>query len=114
MVERAASESALDASRYDARALLVRRELVQRGTCKLAAVIRAGVDSGAFRPRCASWALRRLPFAIVAGACVDWVFGLATGPSLRASVAVEAALDVLRPRWRRNRVLARGESVIER
>ena len=97
VVERAAAEPALDTSRRDARALLARRELVQRGTCVLSAVIQRGVASDAFRPGCASWAIRRLPFAIVAGACVHWVFGLATKPSLRASVAVAAALEVLRP-----------------
>ena len=100
VVEQAASEPALDTSRHDARALLARRELVQRGTCVLSAVIQRGVESGVFRPGCASWAMRRLPFAIVAGACVYWVIGLATAPSLRATVAVEATLDVSRPRWR--------------
>jgi hypothetical protein len=39
-----------------------------------------------------------LPYAIVAGACVQWVFGLATGPSLRATLAIELVLEVLRPR----------------
>ena len=112
VVEWAASEPALDSSRHEARALLARRELVQRGTCNLAAVIRAGVNSGAFQPGCASWAIRRMPFAIVAGACVPWVFGLATAPSLRASVAVEAALEVLRPQRCRNRALARAASVL--
>jgi len=38
--------------------------------------------------------------AIVAGACVHWVFGLAAGPSLRASTALEGAVQVLRPRRR--------------
>jgi len=99
VVEQAASEPALDTSRPDAGALLARRELLHRGTGILSAVIRGGVESGAFRPGCTAWAIRRLPFAIVAGACVHWVFGLATKPSLRASVAVEAALEVLRPRW---------------
>ncbi len=89
IVEAAASERPLD--------LLARRELVQRGTCALSAVVRRGVASGAFRPRCPSWAVRRLPFAIVSGACVHWMLGLATGPSLRANTAVEAALGVLRP-----------------
>ena len=98
IVEQAASARALDGSRHGASALLARRELVQRGTCTLSAVIRRGVASGAFRPRRASWAIRRLPFAIVAGACVHWVFGLATAPSLRASAAVKGALEVLRPR----------------
>jgi len=97
VVQRAASEPALDTSRRDARALLARRELVQRGTCVLSALIQRGVESGAFRPGSASWAIRRLPFAIVAGACVHWVFGLATTPSLRASLAVAAALEMLRP-----------------
>ena len=98
VVEHRSSEGALDGSRRDTSALLARRELVQRGTCALSAVIRQGVASGAFRPRCASWAIHRLPFAIVAGACVHWVFGLATAPSLRASAAVKGALEVLRPR----------------
>ena len=97
VVEQAASEPALDTSRPDAGALLARRELLHRGTGILSAVIRGGVESGAFRPGCASWAIRRLPFAIVAGACVHWVFGLATTPSLPASTAVAAALEVLRP-----------------
>lgn len=98
VVERAASEPALDPSGRDARALLARRELVQRGTCVLSAVIQRGVESGAFRPGCAAWAIRGMPFAIVSGACAHWVFGLATVRSLRASTAIAAALDVLRPR----------------
>ena len=98
VVEQASSEQALDGS------LLARRELVQRGTCALSAVICQGVASGAFRPRCSSWAIRRLPFAIVAGACLQWVLGLAAGPSLRASTAAAAALEVLRPRPRAGRV----------
>jgi len=98
IVEQAGPERALDGSRYGARALLARRELVQRGTWTLSGVIRRGIGSGAFQPRCASWAIRRLPFAIVAGACVHWVVGLATAPSLRASTAVRGALEVLRPR----------------
>src|SRR2546422_9063481 len=99
VVEQAASEPALGVSRHEGSALLARRELVQRGACILSAVISRGMESGAFRPRpgCESWAIRRLPFAMVAGACVHWVFGLATAPSLRASVAVKAALDVLLP-----------------
>jgi len=92
LVERASSD--------DTGGLLARRELVQRGTCALSAVIHQGVATGAFRPGCASWAIRRLPFAIVAGACLQWVLGLATGPSLRASTAVAAALEILRPRPR--------------
>ena len=41
-------------------------------------------SAGAFRPDCPSWAIERLPFAIVAGACAHWVLGLSRGPSLRA------------------------------
>src|SRR5258705_150785 len=98
VVEQASSEQALDGS------LLARRELVQRGTCALSAVICHGVASGAFRPHCPSWAIRRLPFAIVAGACLHWVVGLAPGPSLRARTAVAAALDILRPQQGAGRV----------
>jgi len=97
IVAGATSDISLHGSRHGGGALLARRELVQRGTCALSAVIRRGVASGAFRPRSPSWAIRRLPFAIVAGACVHWMIGLATGPSLRASTAVEGALEVLRP-----------------
>ena len=97
MIEQAAIDGALDPSRGDGDALLARRELVQRGTCMLSAVIRRGVESGTFRPRCRAWAMHRLPFAIVAGGCAHWVLGLSTGPSLRARAAVQAALEVLRP-----------------
>jgi len=86
---------------YDTCGPLARRELVRRGTCALSAVIRRGIASGTFRPRCTAWAIRRLPFAIVAGGCVHWVFGLTPGPSLRAATAVAAALEVLRPTPRR-------------
>jgi len=82
-------------------ALLARRELVRRETCKLSAVIRGGVAAGAFRPECPSWAIERLPFAIVAGACAHWVLGLSQGPSLRAGTAAEAALEILRTSERR-------------
>lgn len=98
IIEHAASEYGLDVSRHGIRAVLARRQLVRRATATLSAVIRRGVASGAFRPACPSWAIRRLPYAIVAGACVHWVFGLATGPSLRARTAVDAALELLRPR----------------
>src|SRR5260370_38957070 len=57
VVEHAASARAPDGSRRDTSALLARRELVQRGTCALSAVIRQGVASGAFRPPCPSRAL---------------------------------------------------------
>src|SRR2546426_9443917 len=49
-------------------ALLARRELVRRETCKLSAVIRGGVAAGAFRPESPSGAIERLPLAILAGA----------------------------------------------
>ncbi len=97
MIEQAATDGALDLSRGDGGALLARRELVQRGTGMLSAVIRRGVESGAFWPRCPAWAVHRLPFAIVAGGCAHWVLGLSQGPSLRACTAVKAALEVLRP-----------------
>src|SRR3989449_11658885 len=77
-------------------ALLARRELVRRETCKLSAVIRGGVAAGAFRPECPSWAIERLPFAIVAGACAHWVLGLSQGPSPRAGTAAAAARGILR------------------
>ena len=109
IVEQAASESALDISLHGAPALLARRELVQRGTCALSAVIRRGVESGALRPRCAEWAIERLPFAIVAGACAHWVLGLSPGPSLRAGTAVEAALEILKHGTRRPHGSARHE-----
>ena len=96
MIEQAAIDGALDPSRGDGDALLARRELVQRGTCMLSAVIRRGVESGTFWPRCRAWAMHRLPFAIVAGGCAHRVLGL-SGPSLRARTAVQAALEVLRP-----------------
>jgi len=97
MVEQAAADDALDPSGRGPGALLARRDLVQRGTRKLSAVIRRGVESGAFSPRCPAWAVHRLPFAIVAGGCAHWVFGLSKGPSLRAHTAVKAALEALRP-----------------
>lgn len=98
IIEDAASEYGLEVSRHGIRAVLARRQLVRRATATLSAVIRRGVASGAFRPACPPWAIRRLPYAIVAGACVHWVFGLATRPSLRAGTAVDAALELLRPR----------------
>src|SRR5207244_7204058 len=78
-------------------ALLARRELVRRETCRLSAVIGRGVAAGAFRPDCPSWAIERLSFAIVAGACAHWVLGLWRGPSLRAWRAAEAAPERVRP-----------------
>ncbi len=96
IVEQATSEPSLDSLHHGLTALLARRELVQRATWTLSAVIRRGVASGAFRPRCVPWAIERLPFATVTGACVQWTLGLATGPSLRASAAIEMVLEVLR------------------
>jgi hypothetical protein len=97
IVEQATSEPALDSLHHGLTALLARRELVQRATCTLSTVILRGVASGAFRPQCVPWAIERLPFATVTGACVHWTLGLATGPSLRASAAIEMVLEVLRP-----------------
>ncbi len=96
IVRQQASDRPLDRSQHSAGELLARRELVQRGTCILSAVIRRGVESGAFRPPCMSWAIERLPVAIVRGACVHWMFGLSKRPSLRAGTAVAAALEILR------------------
>jgi len=96
IVKRQASDRPLDRTRHSAGELLARRELVQRGTCILSAVIRRGVESGAFRPPCLPWAVERLPFAIVRGACLQWVFGLSKKPSVRAGTAVVAALEILR------------------
>ena len=100
IVKRQASDRPLDRSRHSAGELLARRELVQRGTCILSAVIRRGVESGAFRPRCVPWAVEGLPFAIVRGACVHWMFGLSKRPSVRAGTAVAAALEILRAEQR--------------
>ena len=96
IVRQQASHRPLDRSRHDAGELLARRELVQRATWILSAVIRRGVESGAFRPPCVPWAVEGLPFAIVRGACVRWVFGPSTRPSVRAATAVAAALEILR------------------
>ena len=92
-----------------ATALLGRRELVRREACRLSAVIGRGVAAGAFRPDCPSWAIERLPFAIVAGACAHWALGLSRGPSLRAGRATEAALEILKPVTRRRHGWARRE-----
>ncbi len=109
IIAQTASDSALDVSRQGVRALLARRELVQRGTCTLSAVIRRGVESRAFRPQCAAWAIDRLPVAIVAGACMHWVFGVSKQPTLQVGTAVSAALEVLRPRRRRAKAQAHAE-----
>jgi len=96
IVEGTVSDRSLDALHEGGSALLARRELVQRGTCILSEVIRRGVDSDAFRPACVPWAVERLPFAIVRGACVHWMFGLSKRPSVAAGTAVAAALEILR------------------
>ena len=75
----------------------VRVELVQRGERILSAIIRRGVASGAFRPRCRAWAEQGLAHALMAGACARWVLGLPRERSPRAGPAAEAALEVLRP-----------------
>jgi hypothetical protein len=75
------------------------------------AALRETVE-GIWKAGCESWAIRRLPFAIVAGACADWVLGLATGPSLRASTAVAATLEILRPRQRGSRVPRKHEPAV--
>ena len=95
LAQRAAAEGGLD--------VLRRRELVRCGTNALSTIIHRGVASGAFRPPCALWATRNLPHAIVAGVCARWAFGLSEERSLRASAAVKAALEVLRPATRQPR-----------
>src|SRR5881397_2698999 len=52
-------------------ALLARRELVRRETCKLSAVIRGGVAAGAFRPECPSWAIERSEERRVGKECIE-------------------------------------------
>jgi hypothetical protein len=87
VVERAAGEGTLDTAR--------RRELERHGRHILSGIIRRGVRSGAFRPRCALWAVVGLPFAIVAGAGARWVFGLRKGRWPTARTAATAALRML-------------------
>src|SRR5207237_6404788 len=87
-------------ARSMSQSLLPPRVDLQLRSCALSAVIRRGIASGTFRPRCTSWAIRRLPFAIVAGGCIHWVFGLTPGPSLRAATAVAGVLEALRPKPR--------------
>ena len=76
---------------------LRRRQLVKRGAHVLSGMIQRGVESGAFRPHCALWAIQSLPYAIVAGVCARWVFGLPEERSLRAGAAADAALEALCP-----------------
>ena len=89
IAERAAAEGAFGALR--------RRQLVRRGAHVLSTIIQRGVESGAFRPHCARWAVQRLPYAIVAGVCARWVFGLPEERSLGAGAAADAALEALCP-----------------
>ena len=89
IAERAAAEGAFGAFR--------RRQLVRRGAHVLSTIIQRGVESGAFRPHCARWAVQRLPYAIVAGVCARWVFGLPEERSLGAGAAADAALEALCP-----------------
>jgi len=88
--KRAAAEGALDAGR--------RRGLVSQGARILSTIIRRGVESGAFRPPCARWAVERLPYAIVAGLYARAVFDLREERSLGAGAAADAALELLCPR----------------
>ena len=74
----------------------VRVELVERGERILSMIIRRGLASGAFRPRCRRWAVQGLAHALMAGACARWVLGLPQERSLSAGVAAEAALEALR------------------
>src|SRR2546428_14013363 len=53
-------------------ALLARRELVRRETCKLSAVIRGGVAAGAVRAEGPAWGIEGLALALVPGACAHW------------------------------------------
>ena len=89
IAERAAGEGAFGDFR--------RRQLVRRGAHVLSTIIQRGVESGAFRPYCARWAVQRLPYAIVAGVCARWVFGLPEERSLGAGAAADAALEALCP-----------------
>ncbi len=81
-----------------------RRQLLRRGAHVLSAIIQRGVESGAFRPYCTRWAVQRLPYAIVAGVCARWVFGLPKERSLGAGAAADAALEALLPAGARQSV----------
>ena len=74
----------------------LRVKLMHRSERILRSIIRRGVVSGAFRPRCARWAESGLAHALVAGACARWVFGLPAERSLGAGAAADVALEVLR------------------
>ncbi len=74
----------------------LRVELVHRGERLLSAIIRRGLASGVFRPRCRHWAEQGLAHALMAGACARWVLGLPQERSLSAGLAAEAALEALR------------------
>lgn len=94
----AARDPALDTASRGVSALFARRELVRRSTATLASLVRRGVAAGVFQPRCSSWAIEHLPYAIVAGGCAHWMLGISAEPSLRASTAVAAMLEVLEAR----------------
>jgi hypothetical protein len=74
-----------------------RADVMRRSERILASIIRRGLASGAFRPRCPRWAESGLVHALVAGACARWVFGLPEERALRAGPAADAALEVLAP-----------------
>jgi hypothetical protein len=93
----AAREGAFEAGAADWGGASLRVELVRRGRAILSRIIRRGVVTGAFQPSCATWAIRHLPHVMVAGVCARWVLGLPEQRSLRASIAADAALEVLRP-----------------
>ena len=71
-------------------------DVIHRGKRTLRSIIRRGVASGAFRPRCSRWAESGLVHALVAGARARWVFGLPEERSLKAGAAADVALEVLR------------------
>jgi hypothetical protein len=97
IAERTAEDGTLDGLR--------RRQLTVRAAPILSAIIRRGVESAAFRPPCAQWAVESLPHAIVAGVCARWGFGLRPEQWPGAAPAAAVPLEALRPR-----VLAGSES----
>ena len=88
--EHAAQKGMLDA--------VSRRELERQSRRVLSDIIRRGLQCGSFRPRCALWAVQRLPFVIVAAAGASWVFGLSKWSTPSAHVVTQAALEVLEAR----------------
>jgi hypothetical protein len=93
----AAREGAFEEASANSGGASIRFELVHRGKRLLSGIIRRGVASGAFRPRCGRWVERGLAHALMASACAPWVLGLSEERSLRAGPAAEAALEALRP-----------------